>query len=70
MKLRGVARAVKRTCASANAGDTGSTPESGRSRAEGNGNPLQYFVWEIPWTEEPGSVESLGSQKSQTQLND
>ena len=26
----------------ANAGDVGSTLESGRSLAEGNGNPLQY----------------------------
>ena len=21
---------------------------------KGNGNPLQYFAWSIPWTEEPG----------------
>ena len=27
----------------ANAGDTGSTPGSGRSPGEGNVNPLQYF---------------------------
>ena len=26
----------------ANAGDTGSIPESGRSPGEGNGSPLQY----------------------------
>ena len=26
-----------------NAGDTGSTPESGKSPRKGNGNPLQYF---------------------------
>ena len=32
----------------ANARDTGSIPESGRSLAEGNGNPPQYFAWEIP----------------------
>ena len=24
---------------------------------------------DIPWTEEPGRLQSLGSQKSQTQLN-
>ena len=29
---------------SANAGDVGSIPESGRSLGEGNGNPLQYFL--------------------------
>ena len=26
--------------------------------------------WEIPWTEEPGRLQSMGSQKSQTQLSD
>ena len=26
---------------------------SGRSPEEGNGNPLQYLAWEIPWIEEP-----------------
>ena len=24
------------------------------------------LAWEIPWTEEPGRLQSLGSQKSQT----
>ena len=24
--------------------------------------------WEIPWTEEPGRLQSMGSQKSQTQF--
>ena len=33
-----------------NAGDLGSIPESGRSPGEGNGNPLQYTCWRIPWT--------------------
>ena len=26
-------------------------------------------AWEIPWTEEPGRLQSMGSQKSQTQLS-
>ena len=29
----------------------------------GNGNPLQYFAWEIPWTEEPGGLQSMEWQK-------
>ena len=29
---------------------------------EGNGNPLQYFSWRIPWTEEPGGLQSMGLQ--------
>ena len=33
-------------------GDLGLIPGSGRSPREGNGNPLQYFAWEIPWAEE------------------
>jgi len=30
---------------------------------EGNGNPLQYSCLEIPWTEEPGRLQSMGSQR-------
>ena len=26
------------------------------------------FAWEIPWTEEPGGLQSMGLQNSQTQL--
>ena len=39
-----------------NAGDPGSIPGLGRSPGEGNGNPLQYLAWGIPWTEELGSM--------------
>ena len=28
------------------------------------------LAWEIPWTEEPGWLQSTGSQKSQTRLSD
>ena len=28
------------------------------------------FAWEIPWTEEPGGLQSIGSQKSQTGLSE
>ena len=27
------------------------------------------LAWEIPWTEEPGRLQSMGLQKSWTQLN-
>ena len=27
------------------------------------------LAWEIPWTEEPGRLQSMGSQKSWIQLN-
>ena len=48
-----------------NAGDTqdaGSIPESGRSPAERNGNPLQYSYLVIPWIEEPGKLQTKESQ--------
>jgi len=47
----------------ASAGDTGSIPGLGRFLGEGNGYPLQYSCWEIPWTEEPGGLQSMGSQR-------
>ena len=29
----------------------------------------RILAWEIPWTEEPGRLQSVGSQKSQTRLS-
>ena len=46
----------------ANAEDLGSTPDSGRSPGEGNGNPLQYSCLENS-IEEPGRLQSMGSQR-------
>ena len=28
-----------------------------------------FLAWKIPWTEEPGELQSIGSQKSETQLS-
>ena len=53
----------------ANAEDTGMIPGSGRSPGGGNGYPLHILAWEIPWTEEPGGLQSLGLPKSQTFLS-
>ena len=47
----------------ADAGDVGSIPESGRSPREGNGNSLQFTCLGNPRTEEPGSLQSMGSQR-------
>ena len=41
----------------------GSILGSGRYPWEGNGYPLQYSCLENPWTEEPGGVQYLGSQR-------
>ena len=46
----------------ANAGDVrdmGSIPALGRFPGGGHGNPLQYS----PWTEEPGRLQFMGSQR-------
>ena len=44
-------------------GDAGLIPGSGRSSGGGDGNPLQYFAGVIPWTEEPGRVQSMVLQR-------
>ena len=40
----------------------------GRSPGEGNGTHSSIVTWKIPWTEEPGRLQSIGSQKRQTRL--
>ena len=52
------------------AGDPGSILGSGRSPGEGNGNPLQYSCLEIPWTEKPGGLQSMGLHRLLFQLDD
>ena len=50
----------------ANAGDMRPgflIPWSGRPPGGGNGNPLQYSCLRITWIEEPGGVQSIGSQR-------
>ena len=32
-----------------------------RKIGEGNGNPFCTLAWKIPWTEEPGRLQSMGS---------
>ena len=47
----------------ANAGDTGSIPGSERSLEEEMATHSSILAWEIPWTEEPGGLQSLKSQR-------
>ena len=44
-------------------GELGSTPGSGRSPGEGNGNTLQYSCLENPMDGEPGELQSMRSQR-------
>jgi len=52
-----------------NAGDLGSIPGLGRSPGEGNGNPLQYLAWKIPWMEEPGRLHVIAESDTTKQLH-
>ena len=52
-----------------NAGDLGSTPGSGRSPGEGNGNPLQYSCLENVMDRGAWRATFGGVSKSQTQLS-
>ena len=50
----------------ANAGDIrdmGLIRGSGRSPGGRHSNPLQDSSWRIPWTEQPGRLQSLGLQR-------
>ena len=49
-----------------------------RGQSLGWGDPLEkklathssILIWEVPWTEEPDRLQSMGSQKSQARLTD
>ena len=53
----------------ANEGDVGSVPGSGRSPGVGNGNPLQYSCLGNPMNGGASGIQSMGSRKSRTRLN-
>ena len=44
-------------------GDLGSIPGLGTSPGEGNSTHSSIQAWKIPWTEEPGRLQSTGSQR-------
>ena len=43
--------------------DVGSVPQSGRSLEEGMATHSSILSWRIPWTEEPGGLQSMGLQR-------
>ena len=43
--------------------DAGSAPGCGRVPGGGNSYSFQYSCPENPWTEEPGGLQSIGSQR-------
>ena len=46
-----------------NAGDPGLIPGSGRSPGEGTATHSSILAWRIPWTEEPGGLQSMQLQR-------
>ena len=50
----------------ANAEDVGLILGSGRFPGKGNGNPLQDSCLGNPWKKEPGGLQFMETQKSQT----
>ena len=46
-------------------GDVGSIPGSGRCSGGGSSTAIHFSIlaWRIPWTEEPGGLQSIGSQR-------
>ena len=55
---------VKNT--SANAGDAGSIPWLGRSPGGEMATHSSILAWTIPWTEEPGKLQSIGHKELDT----
>ena len=49
-----------------NAGDLGSIPGSGKSLEKEVATHSSILAWIIPWTEEPGRLQSMRSQESDT----
>ena len=47
-----------------NAGDEGSIPGSGRSPEDGMATHSSVLAWKILWAEEPGGLQSMGSQRA------
>ena len=56
-----VAQTVK--CLAYNAGDLGLIPGSEDTLEKGMATHSSTLAWKIPWTEEPGRQQSLGSQR-------
>ena len=54
----------KKKKSACNAGDLGSIPGLGRSLEQGMATHSSILSWRIPWTEEAGRLQSMGSQRA------
>ena len=50
-------------CSARAAGDVGLIPGLGRSPGGGMETHSSILAWGIPWTEEPGRLQSMGLQR-------
>ena len=50
-------------CKSGDAGDVGCIHVSGRSPEGGKATHSSLLAWRIPWTEEPGGLQSMGCKE-------
>ena len=58
MSCGGLTAGKEPTC---NVGDVGSVPGWGDPLEEGMATHSSILAWRIPWTEEPGGLQSMGS---------
>ena len=73
LALKGLLRSLGRTqgflggsevkASAWNAGDPGLIPGLGRSLEEEMATHSSILAWRIPWREEPGGLQSMGSQR-------
>ena len=57
-------------CNACHVGDLGSIPGLGRSLEKGMATHSSILAWRIPWTEEPGGLQSMGSQRVEQDWSD
>ena len=58
------------TCNGRDSGVIGSIPGPEDPLEEGTATHCSILAWRIPWTEEPGGLQSMGSQRDTTEVNE
>ena len=71
VELMGHVVGTESTCNAEDTGGGGSLPGSGRSPGgEGITTHSSILAWRIPWIEEPGGLQSIGSQRVRHDYSD
>ena len=61
--MRGLLGSFNSKESACNRGDLGLIPGLGRSLEKGKTTHSSILAWRIPWTEEPGRLQSMGPQR-------